>query len=149
MTTPTLSMQLCGIEGRRTALARCRHEAAKKAWATRRKNAKLSISQKKLLAFLMEPKAFLEHRSSAFCGFFLSCGTDTGAGCWGAPRQIAKATFRSLERRGLLSEREHKLGGVTTWTDHDGVRRSEREVYTIFRISEKGRKLIAAQEALD
>lgn len=99
---------------------------------------KLSDKQREVLTFLAEPNTLLEHRSSGILGFFLYLRKE---GTFYAPK-INRPTFRSLESRKLLAEGEHRLGGLTTWTDEKGERKQHREVITIFRISDKGRKAL-------
>ena len=145
MTHPTLSNQIAGQMRRAEGLKRIRHEAAKKAWRTRRRLAKPSQAMRKILQYLASHRdARIGVHYMGRCVYSVSCSGITYT-CGYPPRRTNRRTFRAMEKRGwFVFDRRVDNGGMMG-TLPDGSQGIVERSFTLhYSISDKGRRVLEA-----
>ena len=144
MAQPTISNKIAAEYNRKEATARRRSEAAKKAWRTRRRRAKLSLAMRKTLESLMRDGAriSLGYTGGLWCHVGIKGVNADGSQFVIYGPKPTKSTFRALEKRGMVElERRRNTGGTTTYYN-DGAKEHRESFDLDYQITEKGRKAL-------
>lgn len=146
---PTPAMQAFGEMQRQLGLKRIRHEAAKKAWRTRRYLAKPSRTMRRVLEFLASSdKARVSWHYHGITVYYVSicCVNQDGSSApvpFSAPRKLTRTTLRAMEKRGWLEFVRRREQGGTMGTLPDGTHGVVTHSFCLdYRINDKGRKAL-------
>ena len=138
MTTPTLSNRLWGEMRRQEGLKRTRHEAAKKAWQTRRRLAKPTLAMTSVLTYLVA------HDEARICLGYAGVSRVAYTAMLGpflAKPKPTKAVFRAMEKRGWLEYVSRQNTGGLMGTLPNGKQGIVAVHFELqYRLSEKGKK---------
>lgn len=136
MTTPTPSMRLFGQIGREAQRKRIRHEAAKKAWRTRRRLAKPTPTMRTIMEGLIA--------SDARRIYLHYCGTThygTGITNWTYGPRLSYSTFRAMEKRDWVKlDRRVECGETISYESGQELREPNFDL--LYRLSDKGIKAL-------
>ena len=133
-------------------VARRRHEAALKAWKTRRRRARISPTMRKVLEFLNgDSRNRLAVHFTGKVAYWMKLtvrqpnGSEAGlpSHLHGRRGRVRVTTFRALERRGWVeADRRWEWGGVMG-TLSDGTQGVVERIYDFdYRLSDKGRQAL-------
>jgi hypothetical protein len=132
-------MRIHGQRLREEALKRRRQEAAKKAWKTRRRLAKVSPTMRGIMKYLVShggTTISLHYHGSSV--YYISLhGYAYGDG---RPKRITRTTFRAMEKRGWLEYVKRTSSGGTMGALPNGEQGIVVESFDLhYQLSEKGR----------
>ncbi len=139
MSVPTLSMRLAAKANLAKGKKRRRSEAAKKAWRTRRRQAKPSKTMLAILEWLIErdENRVYEHRVGKWLYFAGRRGRYHGC------HRFTIATMRALKRRGWLKlDCRSDTGGILGMLPDGSHGIVEPSYDLLYRISDKGQAAI-------
>lgn len=150
MTTPTLCNQIAGAMKREEGVRRVRSEAAKKAWRTRRRRAKLSPTMSRILTYLTSKTgARISVHYSGRSVYYVSLthvnddGSQGPTGLYGREHRITRASHRAIEKRGWLEFVRRRESGHSCQWGPDGWGEKIPSYDLDYRISDKGRATLA------
>jgi hypothetical protein len=148
MTHPTLANQIFGEMQREEGRKRRRHEAAKKAWRTRKRLAKPTPEMRKWLEWLcrLPTQAIVQRREDCY-GSMFSFGCypfEFGVYVSGTVPHFTRNTFFAMQKRGWI-EVVHRTEKMHVGTMYSTVTQRHKDRYslTIFwKVTDKGRKAL-------